>query len=257
MQTFCGITTDGMLDYLAAIYKLGETQGRSGDKVTTSALAEMMHVSPAAASSMLKRLEESNFAERSNVDGITLTEQGRLAALQLIRRHRLLEVFLVQVMGFTWDQVDLEAHRLEHSISSTFEDRIDALCAYPTHCPHGDPIPRKDGTVPEELLLSLVDLAPGQTGILRRVGSDDARVLRYLSQLTLEPGRALRLVELAPFGGPVTLELLNGESSSDPVATKILGSELAAQLFIHPRTPETEVDFGAGFRTEPNREPNA
>ena len=96
MQTFCGITTDGMLDYLAAIYKLGETQGRNGDKVTTSALAEMMHVSPAAASSMLKRLEESNFVERSNVDGITLTEQGRLAALQLVRRHRLLEVFLVR-----------------------------------------------------------------------------------------------------------------------------------------------------------------
>ena len=93
--------------------------------------------------------------------------------------------------------------------------------------------------------------------MLRRVGTDDARVLRYLSQLTLEPGRALRLVDLAPFGGPVTLELLNGESSSDPVATKILGSELAAQLFVHSRVPEPEVEFSPSVRTIPNQEPNA
>ncbi|MCB0021724.1 MAG: metal-dependent transcriptional regulator, partial [Caldilinea sp.] len=152
MQTFCGITTDGMLDYLAAIYKLGGHPERSAAKVTTSALAEKMHVSPAAVSSMLKRLEESGFVDRSSADGIVLTEQGVLAALQLVRRHRLLEVFLVKVMGFTWDQVDVEAHRLEHSISSAFEDRMDRLCGYPTHCPHGDPIPRKDGALPEEEL---------------------------------------------------------------------------------------------------------
>jgi DtxR family Mn-dependent transcriptional regulator len=168
------------------------------------------------------------------VDGITLTEQGRLAALQLIRRHRLLEVFLVQVMGFTWDQVDLEAHRLEHAISRHFEDRLESLCGLPTHCPHGDPIPRKDGALPEEPLLPLVELAPGQTGVLRRVGTNDARVLRYLTQLDLEPGRALRLVDLAPFGGPVTLELLNGANGVESMATKILGSELAAQLFVRP-----------------------
>ncbi len=246
-----------MLDYLAAIYKLGEVQGRNGDKVTTSALAEMMHVSPAAASSMLKRLEESNFVERSSVDGITLTEQGRLASLQLIRRHRLLEVFLVQIMGFTWDQVDFEAHRLEHSISSTFADRMDALCGYPTHCPHGDPIPRKDGALPDESLLSLVDLTPGQAGVLRRVGTNDARVLRYLSQLTLEPGQVLRLVDLAPFGGPVTLELLNGANGDEPIATKILGSELAAQLFIRPHTAEVKLELGASISKQLNAEPNA
>ncbi len=239
MQTFCGITTDGMLDYLAAIYKLSETQSRQADKVTTSALAERMHVSPAAASSMLKRLEETNFVERSNVDGITLTEQGRLAALQLVRRHRLLEVFLVQVLDFTWDQVDVEAHRLEHSISSAFEDRIERLCHFPTHCPHGDPIPRKDGSLPDEVLLSLVDMQPGQGGVLRRVGTNDARILRYLTQLRLEPGRALRLVEQAPFNGPVTLELLNGAQGETPMATQMLGSELAAQLFICPQAAET------------------
>ncbi len=256
MQTFCGITTDAMLDYLAAIYKLGETQGRTGDKVTTSALAEMMHVSPAAASSMLKRLEESNFVERSSVDGITLTEQGRLAALQLVRRHRLLEVFLVRVMGFTWDQVDFEAHRLEHSITSSFEDRMDALCGHPTHCPHGDPIPQKDGTLPDEQLLPVVELPQGQAGILCRVGTNDARVLRYLSQLALEPGQGLRLVDLAPFGGPVTLELLDG-SSSEPIATKILGSELAAQLFVRPGAAELDVEFRVASSPELSPELNA
>lgn len=239
MQTFCGITTDGMLDYLAAIYKLGVGQNKAGDKVTTSALAENMRVSPAAASSMLKRLEESGFAERSNVDGITLTEQGRLAALQLIRRHRLLEVYLVQIMGFTWDQVDVEAHRLEHAISAAFEDRMDSLCGFPAHCPHGDPIPRKDGAMPEDPLLSLIEMAPGQRGVLRRVGIADARVLRYLSHLHLEPGCALRLVELAPFNGPVTLELINGARSEAPVAIQMLGSELAAKLFVHPSPVES------------------
>jgi len=239
MQTFCGITTDGMLDYLAAIYKLGAGQPKSSDKVTTSALAEKMRVSPAAASSMLKRLEESGFAERSNVDGITLTEQGRLAALQLIRRHRLLEVYLVQVMGFTWDQVNVEAHRLEHAISAAFEERMDRLCGYPTHCPHGDPIPRKDGILPDDAHLSLVEMAPGQSGVLRRVGTTDARVLRYLSQLQLEPGRAVRLVDLAPFNGPVTLEIINGAGSGTPVVIQMLGSELAAQLFVHPSVVET------------------
>jgi DtxR family Mn-dependent transcriptional regulator len=231
MKTFCGITTDGMLDYLAAIYKLGN--GDSGqERVTTSALAETMHVSAAATSSMLKRLEESGFAERSNVDGIMLTEQGHLAALQLVRRHRLLEVFLVNVMGFTWDQVDVEAHRLEHAISAAFEERMDKLCGYPTHCPHGDPIPRKDGAMPAETLVTVVEMAPGQSGVLRRVGSSDARVLRYLSQLALEPGRALRLVALAPFNGPVTLDLFNGHAGQ-PIATQVIGSELAAKLFVH------------------------
>ncbi len=261
MQTFCGLTTDGMLEYLAAIYKLieGEDSATATSKVTTTALSEKMHVSPAAASSMLKRLEETGFVERSNVDGITLTQQGVLAALQLIRRHRLLEVFLIQVMGFTWDQVDSEAHRLEHAVSSAFEERMDALCGFPSHCPHGDPIPTKDGVLPVETLLPLTSLKPGQAGVLRRVGIRDARVLRYLTRLSLEPGQSLRMVDVAPFRGPVTMELLgetpaayvngvNGDGAlkngmvngthngGAPATTQILGHELAEQLFVLPST---------------------
>jgi DtxR family Mn-dependent transcriptional regulator len=226
MRTFCGLTTDGMLDYLAAIYKLG----RNNEKVTTSALAERMHVSAAAASSMLKRLEESGFADRSGNDGVKLTEQGRLAALQLIRRHRLLEVFLLQVMGYTWDQVDDEAHRLQHAISANFEDRMDTLCNYPTHCPHGDPIPRKDGAMPEERLVSVWELPTGGRAVLRRVDSSDARVLRYLSQLMLMPGRKVKLIDVAPFHGPVTLEMLHDDETT--TTTQILGRELAAKLHV-------------------------
>lgn len=231
MRTFCGLTTDGMLEYLAAIYKLGGRRGRTSDKVTTSALAEKMHVSPAAVSSMLKRLEESGFIDRSNNEGITLTEQGELAALQLIRRHRLLEVFLVKVMGYTWDQVDAEAQRLQHAISSAFEDRMDELCGYPTHCPHGDPIPRKDGTMPDEHLIPLTDLQPGQEAVLRRIGNTDARVLRYLSQLKLEPGRMVKFIDAAPFNGPVTIEVY-GMNRGEGHIRQVLGSELAAQLFV-------------------------
>jgi DtxR family Mn-dependent transcriptional regulator len=182
---------------------------------------------------MLKRLQDSGFVDRSAPDGITLTEQGRLAALQLIRRHRLLEVFLVEVMGFTWDQIDVEAHRLEHSVSAAFEERMDRLANYPTRCPHGDLIPLKDGTFPEENLQPITTLEPGQQGILQRVGSKEPSVLRYLSQLKLMPGREVRLVDLAPFNGPVTLELLNlsnGDAQANP--TQILGSELADTLFV-------------------------
>lgn len=225
MQTFCGLTTDGMLEYLATVYKLDQRH----DRVTTSAVAERMYVSAAAASSMLKRLEESGFVERTS-DGIKLTEQGRLAALQLIRRHRLLEVFLIEVMDYTWDQVEDEAHRLQHAISANFEDRMDALCHYPTHCPHGDPIPRKDGAMPVEALVCVLDLQPRQAGILRRVDSNDARVLRYLGQLKLMPGCHVRVLDVAPFRGPVTLELQ--EEDSDATTTQILGHELADKLFV-------------------------
>jgi DtxR family Mn-dependent transcriptional regulator len=253
MRTFCGLTTDGMLEYLSAIYRLGETPDRNhANRVTTTAIAEVMCVSLPAASSMLKRLEDSGFVGRSNVDGITLTEQGRLAALQLLRRHRLLEVFLIQVMGFTWDQVEAEANRLEHAVSSAFEERMDALCGYPTHCPHGDPIPCVDGKMPEETLVAVPQLQPGDEGMLRRVASRDASVLRYLSSLKLMPGSHVRVREIAPFNGPITLEITprltasatdhrqNGNAANRSAASnhdehmgvQMLGTELADQLFV-------------------------
>jgi DtxR family transcriptional regulator, Mn-dependent transcriptional regulator len=227
MRTFCGLTTDSMLDYLVAIYKVD----RDADKVTTSVLAERMHVSAAAVSSMLKRLEETNLVNRSSTDGVVLTRQGRLAALLLLRRHRLLEVFLTEVMGYTWDQVDVEAHRLEHAISDAFEERMDEMCGFPTHCPHGDPIPTKSGKISLESQVSLTQMQPGQIGVLRRIHSDDPLIFRYLSRLQLVPGQLIRLVELAPFSGPVTIERL-GDDGRCVLDTLILGTELASLLFV-------------------------
>jgi len=126
---------------------------------------------------------------------VKLENQGRLAALQLIRRHRLLEVFLMQIMKFSWDQVDAESHRLEHAISMGFADRMDALCGYPTHCPHGDPIPTKEGYMPHEELVPLSELQPDQGGYLWRIATDDAHILRYLGQRNLIPGQKIRQLE--------------------------------------------------------------
>ncbi|MEM7129999.1 MAG: metal-dependent transcriptional regulator [Chloroflexota bacterium] len=252
MQTFCEITTDGMLDYLLAIYYLGQRNKPAPNKVTTTLLAEKMHVSTAAASSMLKRLKECGFVERSGTEGVILRKQGYLAAMQLLRRHRLLEVFLMQTMGFSWDQVDVEAHRLEHAISNAFVDRMDQLCGYPTHCPHGDPIPTKEGHLPEETLFPITELPPSQSGFLWRIATDDARILRYLGQRNLTPGKRVTLVECEPFNGPVTIQVeIDGDETESPSAeqslssdettgkVQILGAELAALLYI---TLEKEPD---------------
>ena len=229
MRTFCNIITDGMLDYLVAIYELSETN----DRISTSVLAQKMDVSPAAASSMTKRLTETGHVVRSAQTGIKLTDQGRLAALQLLRRHRLLEVFLIEVMGFTWDQVKAEAMRLEHAISAEFEKRMEILCNFPTHCPHGDPVPSEDGQVLSEELVCLAELQPGQAGELRRVANHSAPMLRYLSQLHLEPGYKIRVLNVEPFDGPSTVEIQDEGTQADPESlVKIIGRSLAKRLFV-------------------------
>ena len=229
MRTFCNIITDGMLDYLVAIYELSETT----DRISTSVLAQKMEVSPAAASSMTKRLTETGHVVRSVRTGIQLTDQGRLAALQLLRRHRLLEVFLIEVMGFTWDQVKAEAMRLEHAISAEFEKRMEILCNYPTHCPHGDPDPSEDGRILSEELVCLAELQPGQAGELRRVANHSAPMLRYLSQLNLVPGYKIRVLNVEPFDGPSTVQIQDEGRQADPESlVKIIGRSLAKRLFV-------------------------
>ncbi len=229
MRTFCNIITDGMLDYLVAIYELSETY----DRISTSVLAQKMEVTPAAASSMAKRLTETGHVVRSAKAGIQLTDQGRLAALQLLRRHRLLEVFLIEVMGFTWDQVKAEAMRLEHAISPEFEKRMEVLCNFPTHCPHGDPVPSEDGHVRSENLVSLAELRPGQTGELRRVANHNAPMLRYLTQMNLEPGHRVKVLNVEPFDGPSIVQIEDSSTQTEPGGlVKIIGRSLAKCLFV-------------------------
>ncbi len=229
MRTFCNIITDGMLDYLVAIYELSE----ANDRISTSILAQKMEVSPAAASSMTKRLTETGHVVRTAQAGIQLTDQGRLAALQLLRRHRLLEVFLIEVMGFTWDQVKTEAMRLEHSISAEFEKRMEILCNFPTHCPHGDPVPSVDGNLQSENLVSLAELRPGQAGELRRVANHSAPMLRYLTQMNLVPGYQVTVLNVEPFEGPSTVQIQDDTAESDADSlVKIIGRSLAKRLFV-------------------------
>jgi DtxR family Mn-dependent transcriptional regulator len=211
-----------MREYLGEIYRLQSTP----EGATTSALAEKLEVSPSAVVRMLRRLDQAGMLSHTPYKGVALTQAGAREALKSIRRHRLIEVFLVKVMGFTWDQVHEEAHGLELTISDNFEDRMDAVCGYPTHCPHGDPIPTKDGRLAEVNDQPLLEAPVGASGVLRRVKTDDSAKLRYLAELGLVPGAAIHIAGRAPFNGPVRLRLGAGLHRQEHV----LGVEVAQAL---------------------------
>ncbi len=207
-------------DYLRAIYALERTTGA----VTTSALAERMGVSAPSATAMAKRLAELELVERSPYRGLQLTEAGRLAAVELLRHHRLLERFLHDRLGFSLDEVHAEADRLEHALSERLEARIDAELGFPTHDPHGDPIPDAALNVGEPGRGTLAEVAVGAHATVRRVPDGDADLLRYLDSIGVVPGAAVEVVAVAPFGGPVSLRTAVGES--------VIARELAARVGI-------------------------
>ena len=207
-----------MREYLGEIYRLE----RSPEGVTTSALAERLEVSSSAVARMLRRLDEAGMLSHVPYQGVKLTAQGELEALRSIRRHRLLEVFLVKVMGFAWDEVHEQAHGLQLTITEAFEDRMDAVSGHPTHCPHGDPIPTKDGRIAPVNDQPLVEAPVGAAGVLRRVKTDDGDKLRYLAQLGLVPGVPLQVLGRAPFNGPLRIKAKGAEH--------VLGAELAQTL---------------------------
>ncbi len=199
--------TSAVEDYLKAIYALG-VEGRP---VTTSALAERMRVSAPSATGMMKRLADLGLVERAPYRGVVLTDSGRLRALEVLRHHRLLERYLADSLGMSLDQVHAEADRLEHVLSEQLEARIDAALGYPTHDPHGDPIPDSALRIADATSRSLVDLEPGETATVARVPDGDPDLLRYLAEIALVPGKTLELARSAPFGGPLTVRTGNGE----------------------------------------------
>jgi DtxR family Mn-dependent transcriptional regulator len=212
--------TSAAEDYLKAIYAL-DAEGR---KATTSALAERMGVSAPSATAMMKRLAELGLVERSPYRGVVLTDTGRLCALEVLRHHRLLERYLADSLGMSLDEVHAEADRLEHVLSEELEARIDAALGYPTHDPHGDPIPDIDLRIASGPLRSLADLAPGDSAVVVRVPDADADLLRYLAEIAIVPGQALELTRSAPFGGPLTVRTDSGEHA--------IARELAAAVGI-------------------------
>ena len=184
-------------DYIKAIFKAHTETG----SVSTQDLAMRVHVSAPAVSKMLKRLVELRLIEHSPYQGVKLTDAGEKMALEIIRHHRLLERYLVEALGYEWDAVHAEAERLEHHISEEFEERIDTLLGHPESCPHGDPIPARDGTMAEIARHSLAQQsAPGRLTI-RRVRDEDAELLRHLKKLGLLPGTAIEFITQEPFGG--------------------------------------------------------
>jgi DtxR family Mn-dependent transcriptional regulator len=212
--------TSAVEDYLKAVYALDA----DGKRATTSALAERMHVSAPSATAMMKRLAELGLVERAPYRGVVLTEKGRLCALEVVRHHRLLERYLTDSLGMSLDEVHAEADRLEHVLSEELEARIDAALGYPTHDPHGDPIPDTKLRIADGAFRSLVDLGPGDSAIVARVPDGDAELLRYLAEIALVPGQALELTRSAPFGGPLTVRTESGEHA--------IARELAATVGI-------------------------
>jgi DtxR family transcriptional regulator, Mn-dependent transcriptional regulator len=217
------------VDCLKYTYKMRER----GERVTTSAMRERLQalepkgqLSDATVTQLFKSLAEKGYVRHTPYRGVELTLQGELLAAELVRHHRLIELFLVRALGYGWDEVDAEAERLEHAISEDFEDRLDRLLGYPTEDPHGDPIPSRSGEVVVPPMQPLTELELGRAAVVRRVRDDDAEMLRYLAVLGLVPGAAVCVRERAPFGGPLRVQVgVAGDEHEHAV-----GPELAAGI---------------------------
>jgi len=207
MGTQAADLTIAVQDYLKAIYALEA----EGERVTTSALASRMRVSAPSATAMTKRLAELGLVERAPYRGVALTRNGRAGALEVIRHHRLLERYLADRLGLSLDEVHAEAELLEHALSEELEAKIDAELGFPTHDPHGDPIPDADLRVAHGRDRTLVDLDPGERASVSRVPDRDSELLRYLADLGLVPDASVELVSHAPFSGPVTVRTATGD----------------------------------------------
>jgi DtxR family Mn-dependent transcriptional regulator len=194
--------SNAVQDYAKAIWSIGR---RSSEPVSTSALAERLEVSPASASAMVKRLEAMGLVEREPYHGVRLTRGGERVALEVLRHHRLLELYLAEALGMSWDRVHEEAEVLEHAISNELSELIAAKLGNPTHDPHGDPIPTADGEIDEHPTRSLADLQSGERGRFARVSDSNPEMLRYLSERGIAPGDEVELLGREPFGGPLTV----------------------------------------------------
>src|SRR5919204_6466716 len=206
-------------DYLKEIYKLQA----SGERATTTAIAKRMSVAPSSATSMLKKLAVLGLVDHAPYRGVELSDAGAQIALEVIRHHRLLEQYLAETLGLGIDAVHAEADRLEHVLSEELEARIDEQLGYPTHDPHGDPIPDAGLNVDRTSLRSLDALAPGEQATVRRVPDGDAGLLRYLAELMLVPGRRVTMRRSEPFGGAPTPARGGGGRPLSPGVARPIG----------------------------------
>jgi DtxR family transcriptional regulator, Mn-dependent transcriptional regulator len=212
--------TTAVQDYAKAIYML-EAKGAA---VSTTALAERLDVRPASVSGMMRKLVALGLAEHEPYHGVSLTPRGRMVALEVIRHHRLLELFLVESLGMTWDEVHVEAERLEHVLSEELEELIAAKLGNPTLDPHGDPIPSRELTIASDESRDLYSLEPGGRARFVRVSDADPEMLRFLSERDIVPGISLEVLERQPFDGPLYVRV------GDQV--HVLGATLARAMSV-------------------------
>jgi DtxR family Mn-dependent transcriptional regulator len=210
--------TRSVEDYLKAIYRLS----LGGAPAGTTEIAHLLDLAPASVTGMVKRLSEQGLLEHVPYKGVELTTVGRRAALRMVRRHRILESYLVAFLDYTWDTVHEEAERLEHAVSDGLIERMATALGNPSVDPHGDPIPAPDGTMVELVYTPLSEVPVGESVELRRVETGQADRLRYFAAHGLVPGAAVVVTAREPFGGPVTVRTARGE--------QLLGVELAGVL---------------------------
>jgi DtxR family Mn-dependent transcriptional regulator len=192
--------TPAVEDYCKAIFTL---ESRDSQPVSTNALAERLDITPGSVSAMLKKLGELGLIAHLPYRGVRLTDEGRKVALEVLRHHRLLELFLAEALQMPWDRVHAEAEVLEHVLSEDLEQLIAAKLGDPTLDPHGDPIPSAELELRERETFPLDSLREGDGGMFVRVSDSDPEMLRYLSERGISPGERLEVLERQPFGGPL------------------------------------------------------
>jgi len=217
--------TESIEDYLKAIYEIQKEQR----KVSTNSLSEELNVAPASVTSMIKKLSEKKLITHKRYQGVKLTKAGQMISLEVIRHHRLIELYLAEALGVPWDQVHEEAEKWEHVLSEDLEDRMDAVLGHPTRDPHGSPIPSRDGTITELDSVPLADLRPGQSAVVVEVSDHDPDLLRYVGKMGLYPRTKLKVLSIEPFNGPIKIEVEDSEH--------VLGSGAAQYVFV------TEVEL--------------
>jgi DtxR family Mn-dependent transcriptional regulator len=208
-------------NYVKTIYQL--SSATDGELASTGALAEALEVSPSTVTSMLKTLSESGLAEYVPYGGAKLTEAGRMLALRVVRRHRLIELFLVKTLNLTWDEVHAEAENMEHAVSDLLVDKIDTYLGYPQADPHGDPIPKADGTIANPPAMSLSTLRAGERFQIVRVSDQSPEFLRYLTDSGLAIGAEGSVAESRPEAGIVVLQFGRRQTTlAREIAEKLL-----------------------------------
>jgi DtxR family Mn-dependent transcriptional regulator len=213
-------------DYSKAIYAL---ESRTGEAVGTNAVADRLGVTPGSASAMLGKLEEMGLVTRERYRGVRLTDAGRRTALEVLRHHRLLELYLSETLGMPWDRVHAEAEVLEHVLSEELEEAIAQKLGDPSHDPHGDPIPSRELEVEEQPTAALAALEPGARGVFVRVSDSDPEMLRWLGERGITPGAEFEIVERVPFGGPLVARFGGSDHA--------LGAEIAAAMRVDAAAP--------------------